>query len=107
MWGSLLFGPSWNGYSYVHNSPLNATDPTGFTPCITIYGPGQPTLYSDGCFEVPTDPTSWAGLGLAAYQGGGYIPGWGGDVSGGRGPGMQGAAEALAVTGAGGRTEGV
>ena len=24
------FGQSWNPYSYVHNSPLNFTDPSGF-----------------------------------------------------------------------------
>lgn len=29
-----LFGQSWNPYSYVNNSPLNATDPTGFEICI-------------------------------------------------------------------------
>jgi RHS repeat-associated protein len=80
------FGQSWNPYSYVLNSPLNFTDPSGFDPkpkeiCSSL-GACYPTGGDGGGSGQIGDETG-AGNGTGAFGGG--ATGVGGDTSFGGG----------------------
>ena len=82
--GNPMYGQSWNPYSYVNNSPLNATDPTGYCVYVDQIGdvqfPAPPN-----CGETSDKGTNpFAGALLDGFTGlavtpltGGYVPGWG------------------------------
>jgi RHS repeat-associated protein len=77
-----LLGQSWNRYSYVMNSPLNLTDPTGFDPDDHLLMYEDASAWSDGdefpgAGGVPTSPSGWVDLSQGASGFGGSSLGWG------------------------------
>ena len=65
------FGQSWNPYSYVHNSPLNFTDPSGFDGVGTYSNQGgvQGQFPSPDVHGMGADPASGTAPSVAPPSG--------------------------------------
>lgn len=71
-----VYSQAQNPFAYVHNSPLNHVDPSGFN--INVCASPNGDFYWDGfaCTRGPADPQYYVSL-VAGAPGGNYIAGWG------------------------------